>query len=213
MKLPKTCLTLTAVLLAAACSKSSPTTPTPPCDRAAADRAGARDAERRSAVEHAPARAHRRRTARRTRRRARAPTNSRSPTTRVFAGRRLQRRASRRTPAGKTSFTPAQDLQPTTRMYWRARMVQGTTNSDWSTVGKFKTRLVGFNRPGELYDPLVNGETIGTIGGSATSRSMPGQGHPVERHPRLRGLRLPQVVPTGEILDGSQGLAPGRPGR
>ena len=72
---------------------------------------------------------------------------------------------------GKTSFTPTDDLQPTTRMYWRARMVQDTTTSEWSKVGTFKTRLVGYNKPGELYDPLVHGETIGTT--SATRASCP----------------------------------------
>ena len=31
---------------------------------------------------------------------------------------------------GRTSFTLTQDLQPTTRMYWRARAVQGTSSSN-----------------------------------------------------------------------------------
>ena len=54
--------------------------------------------------------------------------------------------------AGKTSFQPDQDLQPTTRYYWRARVVQGTGQSDWSAVSTFKTKLVGYSRAGELYD-------------------------------------------------------------
>jgi hypothetical protein len=33
---------------------------------------------------------------------------------------------------------------------------------------------VGFNRPGELYDPLIHGETVGEIVGSATF--LPGRG-------------------------------------
>ena len=56
--------------------------------------------------------------------------------------------------AGKTSFQPDTDLQPTTRYYWRARLVQGSTQSEWSPPMTFRTRLVGYNRPGELYDPL-----------------------------------------------------------
>ena len=55
-----------------------------------------------------------------------------------------------------------QELQPTTRMYWRARAVQGSSSSDWSSPAMFKTKFVGYNRPGELYDPLIHGETIGT---------------------------------------------------
>ena len=56
--------------------------------------------------------------------------------------------------AGKTSFQPDTDLQPTTRYYWRARLVQGSTQSEWSPPMTFQAKLVGYNRPGELYDPL-----------------------------------------------------------
>jgi hypothetical protein len=113
--------------------------------------------------------------------------------------------------AGKTSFTPGQDLQPTTRMYWRARMVQGTTNSDWSATGKFKTRLVGFNRPGALYDPLINGETIGSIGGSGNITWMPGQGIRLNDALAYVVYDLPQVVLTGELSVEVSGLGPGGP--
>ena len=67
---------------------------------------------------------------------------------------------------GRTSFTVPNDLQPTTRMYWRARVVQGTTTSEWTSAAMFKTKLVGYNRPGELYDPLIHSESIGAISGS-----------------------------------------------
>jgi len=96
-------------------------------------------------------------------------------------------------------------------MYWRARMVQGTTNSDWSATGKFKTRLVGFNRPGELYDPLVQGETIGTIGGSGNITWMPEQGIRLNDALAFVVYDLPQVVPTGELSVEVTGLAPGGP--
>lgn len=69
---------------------------------------------------------------------------------------------------GTTSFTPDVDLQPATRMYWRARMSQGSATSGWSTTAQFRTKLVGFNRAGQLYDPLIHGETIGTQSGSTT---------------------------------------------
>ena len=62
---------------------------------------------------------------------------------------------------GTTSFTPDADLQPTTRMYWRARMGQGASTSDWSATAQFRTRVGGFNRAGELFDPLITGDTIG----------------------------------------------------
>jgi hypothetical protein len=69
---------------------------------------------------------------------------------------------------GTTSFTPASDLQPSTRMYWRARFTQGSATSAWSSTAQFRTKLVGFNRAGELYDPLTSNETIGTPAGSTT---------------------------------------------
>lgn len=113
--------------------------------------------------------------------------------------------------SGKTTFTPPQDLQPTTRLYWRARMTQGTTNSDWSATGKFKTRVVGFNRPGELFDPLVNGETIGTIGGSNNITWIPGQGIRLNDALAYVVYDLPQVVLAGELSVEVTGLGPGGP--
>jgi hypothetical protein len=112
---------------------------------------------------------------------------------------------------GKTSFTPAQDLQPTTRMYWRARMVQGTNNSDWSPTGKFRTRLVGFNRPGELYDPLIHGETIGAIGGSGNITWIPGQGIRLNDALAYVVYDMPQVVLAGEMSAEVSNLGPGGP--
>ena len=76
--------------------------------------------------------------------------------------------------SGKTSFTVDADLQPTTMFYWRARAIQGTATGPWSDTFQFKSKLVGFNRGGELYDPLIHGETIGTLVGQATL--IPGKG-------------------------------------
>jgi hypothetical protein len=53
-----------------------------------------------------------------------------------------------------TAFEIDQDLQPATRFYWRARRVQGSTAGDWSATFTFRSQIVGYNRPGELYDPL-----------------------------------------------------------
>ena len=96
---------------------------------------------------------------------------------------------------GTTSFTVEEDLQPTTRLYWRARMTQGTTTSDWSAGASFRTKLMGFSRPGELYDPLIHGETVGQIVGDVTF--IPGRGvqlNNVSSHVRYL---LPQTVSVG----------------
>jgi hypothetical protein len=68
--------------------------------------------------------------------------------------------------SGTTSFTPDSDLQPATRLYWRARASQGSEVTAWSATGQFRTRLSGINRPGEFFEPLGGGETSGTLTGS-----------------------------------------------
>jgi hypothetical protein len=56
--------------------------------------------------------------------------------------------------SGKTSATLDADLQAATRFYWRSRLVQSGSNSDWSGDRKFKTKDCRLQRPGELCDPL-----------------------------------------------------------
>ena len=112
--------------------------------------------------------------------------------------------------SGTTSWTPPQDLQPTTVFYWRARATQGTSTSPWSEVGKFRSKLVGFSRAGELYDPLIHGETVGEVIGSVTF--VPGKGvqlNTVQSH--IRYL-LPQTITAGEFSMDVEGLRANAPG-
>jgi hypothetical protein len=116
--------------------------------------------------------------------------------------------------SGKTSFTADADLQPTTLFYWRARAVQGSSTGPWSDTFTFKSKLVGFNRPGELYDPLIHGETVGTIVGSASF--LLGQGLQLN----LGGGNvvgyvryvLPQTISSGEFSMDVSGLRANGPG-
>lgn len=112
--------------------------------------------------------------------------------------------------SGKTSYTPTQDLQPTTKYYWRARLVQGSTNSEWSDVRSFKTKLEGYNRPGELYDPLIFGETVGERVGQTTF--IAGKGIRVDNNSSLVRYLLPQTVTTGEFSMDVEGLYANAPG-
>ncbi len=115
---------------------------------------------------------------------------------------------------GKTSFTVESDLQPTTAFFWRARAVQGTAVGPWSETFKFKSKLVGFNRAGELYDPLIHGETVGTIVGSAAF--LPGQG--LQLNSGAGGVIgyvryvLPQTISNGEFSMDVMGLRANGPG-
>jgi hypothetical protein len=112
--------------------------------------------------------------------------------------------------AGKTSYTPTQDLQPTTKYYWRARLVQGSTNSEWSDVRSFKTKLEGYSRPGELYDPLIFGETVGRVVGSVTW--LPGRGVRLNDQGSYIKYVLPEIVTSGEYSMDVEGLQANAPG-
>lgn len=112
--------------------------------------------------------------------------------------------------SGKTSFALDQDLQPTTRFHWRARLVQGSTVSEWSATGTFKSKLVGFLRAGELYDPLIHGETVGTIVGDATF--IPGKGLKLNSAGSFVRYRLPETISMGEFSMEVEGLRANAPG-
>lgn len=108
--------------------------------------------------------------------------------------------------SGTTSFTPASDLPASTRMYWRARARQGASVSAWSTTAQFRTKEGGFNRPGALFDPLTNGQTIGTRTGSTTF--MGAQGLRIDNANSWVKYQLAQTLTSGEISVEVSGLAP-----
>ena len=97
-----------------------------------------------------------------------------------------------------TSVEVDQDLQPATRFYWRARWVQGSTNGDWSSTFTFRTQVVGYNRPGELYDPLVNGASVAEAL-TAGRRSSRGKGLRLPDTNAYARYRLAQPIWTGEF--------------
>jgi hypothetical protein len=112
--------------------------------------------------------------------------------------------------SGKTSWAPDTDLQPTTVFYWRARATQGSSTGPWSEPGRFRSRLVGFLRAGELYDPLIHGETVGQIVGDATW--LVGQGLRLNNGLSYVKYLLPQTVTNGEFSMDVMGLRPNAPG-
>jgi hypothetical protein len=111
---------------------------------------------------------------------------------------------------GKTSFTVESDLQPTTMFFWRARAAQGTAVGPWSETFQFKSKLVGFNRPGELYDPLIHGETVGTPVGNTTF--VAGKGIRINDGVSWVKYLLPQTVSSGEFSMDVEGLRANAPG-
>ena len=110
---------------------------------------------------------------------------------------------------GRTIFAVPQDLQPTTRMYWRSRAVQGTSTSDWSQAANFRTKLMGYSRPGELYDPLIHSESIGTIIGAHTW--IAGTGLRLDTQNSYVRYQLAQAMSSGEFSVEVAGLRPDGP--
>jgi hypothetical protein len=91
-------------------------------------------------------------------------------------------------------------------MYWRARVTEGSTSSAWSSTAQFRTKLVGFNRAGELYVPLVHGETIGARVGSTTY--MGGRGLRIDNNRSWVRYQLASTLTIGEISVEVEGLQP-----
>ena len=111
---------------------------------------------------------------------------------------------------GSTSFTPSADLSASTRLYWRARAFQGAAISAWSATAQFRTKAGGFNRAGELFDPLNNGQTIGERSGSTTF--MGEQGLRVDNNTSWVKYQLAETITSGEISVEVSGLSPNHPG-
>jgi len=61
---------------------------------------------------------------------------------------------------GRTSFTPAQDLIPSTLYHWRARASSGSSTGPWSPTARFRTRLDSFKSGNQLFDMLTNQRTV-----------------------------------------------------
>jgi hypothetical protein len=66
-----------------------------------------------------------------------------------------------------TSWTPGTDLIPNLPYYWRARATNGTTTSEYSRLESFKTQNVGYRNGNNIYDPMTNGQTVGTQSGGS----------------------------------------------
>ena len=125
--------------------------------------------------------------------------------------RRSARPVSPKASGGKTSFTVEADLQPTTMFFWRARAIQGSVNRPLVGSFQFKSKLVGFNRAGELYDPLIHGETVGTPVGSTTF--IQGIGIRINDGQSYVKYLLPPTITSGEFSMDVEGLARERTGR
>jgi hypothetical protein len=96
------------------------------------------------------------------------------------------------------TWTP-EDLAENTTFGWRARAEQGSYFGPWSATWTFKTpeQPEGYIRGNELYDPLVNGKTIGQIIGNVTI--IPGQGAKLNDSASYIRYILPETLEDGSF--------------
>jgi hypothetical protein len=113
---------------------------------------------------------------------------------------------------GGTTWKPS-NLENKTTYGWRARGEQGGGKyGPWGATWTFTTpdQPEGYIRPGELYDPLFDGKTVGHRNGAITF--VPGVGARMEGFTSHIRYELPQTVEQGEfsmlvtgVLDNSEG--------
>jgi hypothetical protein len=111
---------------------------------------------------------------------------------------------------GKTLFDVPADLQPTTRFFWRARAHQGTTDGPFSATASFRTRIQGYNRVGELFDPLTNASTVGAVINSVTLT--PGRGATINSNESHVRYNLIATINAGEFSFEADGITNDGPG-
>jgi hypothetical protein len=80
---------------------------------------------------------------------------------------------------------------------WRVRAVMNNARGPWSANATFRAPTGGYIRGNEVYDPLINGKTVGEIIGPVTF--IPGVGVKLETHGSYIRYRLPQTLLNGEF--------------
>jgi hypothetical protein len=100
--------------------------------------------------------------------------------------------------SGTTSRTVAADLDSEAPYTWRARAEFQGAAGPWTGSATFiSPASLGYLRGGELYDPLINGKTIGTIVGPVTF--IPGVGVRLEGFGSRIVYEMPEPVEDGEL--------------
>lgn len=99
---------------------------------------------------------------------------------------------------GSTSYKVTTPLNGDATYSWRVRVEAGGGVGPWSTTNTFIAPVNdGFNRPGQLYDPLIDGKTVGGITGPV--QFIPGVG--LKFNSQLSSVRyqLQSTITEGEF--------------
>ena len=111
---------------------------------------------------------------------------------------------------GSPSFTVTAVLEFGKRYTWHVRAEYDNAVGPWSAIASFLAPAGGYNRPGELFDPLINGKTVGEIVGPATF--IPGKGLRLDSTSSYVRYLLPETITNGEFSMEVQGLTANAPG-
>ena len=97
-----------------------------------------------------------------------------------------------------TSFLMNTVFQPDTLYRWRVRAELADTIGPWSTTETFRSleKEDGYIRGNELYDPLIEGKTVGTVYGPVTF--IPDVGVRMESQASYIEYTLPVTLASGE---------------
>ena len=93
---------------------------------------------------------------------------------------------------------------------WRVRAVVAEAAGPWSSAASFRTPSGGYIHEQEIFDPLVNGKTVGTRVGA--TQFIPGKGLELLTHQSYAAYDLPQTLQVGELSLMATGIDEGSPG-
>jgi opacity protein-like surface antigen len=114
--------------------------------------------------------------------------------------------------AGTTSRTVAAILTGGQTYQWRVRAEYQGSVGPWSSTASFVAPANdGYIHATELYDPLTNGKTVGTIGGSGNVTFLAGKGIQMNDELAYVVYPLPQTYSSGEMSVEVTGLGPDGP--
>ncbi len=100
--------------------------------------------------------------------------------------------------AGVTAHTITASLEGEQPYSWRARAEHAGAVGPWSAAANFVAPAsTGYIRGNELYDPLMNGKTVGSMVGPLTF--IPGVGLKLESQESYVAYQLPQTLTEGEF--------------
>lgn len=95
------------------------------------------------------------------------------------------------------SYTPTCSLEFDAEHTWRARAVYAGAVGPWSAAASFKTPTGGYINGNEVFDPLTNGKTVGTIRGPV--QFVAGVGAKLVGHESHILYRIPVNLQAGEF--------------